>query len=77
MVTGRVGSRRVVVDADAAGRAARAHPGLALAEAQARVPGLLTVEHQPEADAAALHRIALWALQHYSPMVAIDGADGL
>ena len=77
MITGRLGSRKVVVGADAAARELGVHAGLASAQAQARVPGLLTVEHAPEKDAAALQRIALWALRRYSPLVAVDGADGL
>ena len=77
VVTGRVGARKVVVDADAAARALGVHPGLAVAQAQARVSGLTVVEHAPAEDAAALERIALWALRRYSPLVAVDGTDGL
>ncbi len=77
MVTGRVGARKVVVDADRAARALGVIPGLPVAQAQARVPGLLTVEHAPAEDDAALERIALWALRRYSPLVAVDGVDGL
>ena len=77
VVTGRVGARKVVTDADRAARALGVHPGLAVAQAQARVPGLLVVEHQPAEDDAALKRIALWALRRYSPLVAVAGVDGL
>ena len=76
-MAGRVGARKLVVDADRSARALGVHPGLAVAQAQARVPGLLVVEHQPAEDAAALDRIALWALRRYSPLVTVDGADGL
>ena len=77
VVSGRVGARKVVVDADRAARALGVYPGLAIAQAQARVPGLVVVDHQPEEDAAALERIALWALRRYSPLVATDGDDGI
>ncbi len=77
VVVGRVGPRKVVIDADAAARSLGVHPGLAMAQAQARVPGLHGVEHQPGEDAAALARIALWALRRYSPLVATQGEDGL
>ena len=77
VVAGRVGARKLVVDADRAARALGVHPGLAVAQAQARLPGLLVVEHQPAEDDAALERIALWALRRYSPLVAVDEVDGL
>ncbi len=76
-MTRRIGARKIVVGADAAARAQSVYPGLASAQAQARVPGLLTVEHEPAADAAALERIALWALRRYSPFVAVDGSAGV
>ncbi len=77
VVTSRVGARKLVVDSNEAARALGVSPGLAVAQAQARVPGLLTVEHDPREDEAALQRIALWALRRYSPLVAVDGDDGL
>ncbi len=39
--------------------------------------GLMLVDADPQADAAALERITLWALTIYSPIVAIDGIDGI
>ena len=66
-----------MLDADAAALALGVVPGLAVAQAQARVPGLHLVEADPAADAAALERLALWALHRYSPLVAVDGRDGL
>ncbi len=41
------------------------------------VEDLLMVDAAPAEDAAALERLALWALRQYSPVVAVDGADGL
>jgi hypothetical protein len=47
------------------------------AKAQAIFRGLMLIEADPAADANTLERIALWALTVYSPIVAVDGADGL
>jgi protein ImuB len=35
------------------------------------------IDADPAADAAALERLALWALQQYTPVVAVDGCDGI
>ena len=35
------------------------------------------MDADPAADAAALDRLALWALQRYAPIVAADPPDGL
>jgi protein ImuB len=51
-------------------------PGMALAHACALVPALRTAPADPEGDAAALGRLALWA-SRYTPWVATDGDDGL
>ncbi len=47
------------------------------AKAQALFRGLLMVDADAAADAAALERITLWALTIYSPIVAVDGIDGI
>lgn len=73
----RVGRRRAV----AAMNDSAAHTGLrigqAVAHATALTPGLVLQNLDAEADQAALHRLALWAQQRYSPVVAADGVDGL
>lgn len=51
-------------------------PGMALADARARVPELMTVDHDPAADAALLVRVAD-DCDRYTPMVALDPPDGL
>ncbi len=51
-------------------------PGMALAHAVALVPGLRVLEAEPEADAAALRRLALWC-HRYTPLAAPDPPDGL
>ncbi len=77
MIAGRDGRRRAIVAVDRAAQALGVRPGLALAQAQARVPDLHIEPADPAADAAALARLALWALRRYSPVVAIDLPDGL
>ena len=68
--------RQVVAEASHGARAQGAAPGQTVALAQASVPGLTVVAADPAADAAALTRLAVWALR-YSPMAAPDGDDGL
>ncbi|MBL0115412.1 MAG: DNA polymerase Y family protein [Sphingomonadales bacterium] len=51
-------------------------PGMALADARARVPDLATNDHNPAADAALLVRMAD-DCDRYTPMVALDPPDGL
>lgn len=51
--------------------------GMPLAKAHALLPDVETMPADPAADAAALQRLALWALQHYAPIVAPDPPDGL
>ena len=50
---------------------------MAVAQAQALVPELGLREAELQADAAALEKLALWALRRYSPLVAADPPDGL
>lgn len=75
----RVEHQRQVVAA-CCGRAGRtgARPGLPAAEARALfTPGQVRlVEEDPTRDAATLRGIGLWA-HRFSPLVALDGADGL
>jgi protein ImuB len=70
------GHRRVIAAVDAAARALGLHPGLPLAQAQARIPGLAVAEAEPDADAAALARLAAWCLR-YAPLTAPDPPDGV
>ncbi|MCO5730573.1 DNA polymerase Y family protein [Rhizobium sp. SSA_523] len=76
-VIARAGSKRWVSAADAAARKAGVRVGMPAAKAQAIFRGLLLVDADPAADAAALDRLGLWALGHYSPIVAVDGTDGI
>lgn len=76
-VIARSGSKRWVAAADAAARKAGVRVGMAAAKAQALFQGLMLVDADPVADAEALERITLWALTQYSPIVAVDGTDGI
>lgn len=51
-------------------------PGLTLADARARVPDLVTLVAEPEADAAFLKRVVV-DFGRFTPMAAADGPDGL
>ena len=77
MCAGTEGSRRIVTAADHAALALGISPGLPLAQAQARVPGLVIAPAEPAADEAALERLAVWVLRRYSPLVGRDPPDGL
>lgn len=50
---------------------------MASAQAYALVPGLEPFDAAPAEDAAALERLALWALRRYAPVCAADAPDGL
>lgn len=52
------------------------HPGMPLAEARAMFPSLETAEADPAADAAFLADLAAWC-QRWTPLVALDGGDGV
>ncbi|MGA2043487.1 MAG: DNA polymerase Y family protein [Roseiarcus sp.] len=69
------GAQRLVgVDRVAAGLGL--HVGLSLADARARRPGLIAVEAAPEEEARLLGRLADWC-SRFTPLVALDGADGI
>jgi len=61
---------------DAQALALGLEPGLALADARARVPDLAVADHDPLADMAWLEAIAD-GCGRYTPMVAVDPPDGL
>jgi len=77
VLVGREGRRRVVLAADHAAKAAGLHAGTPATKAQALVPGLVILDAEPAVDAEALERLAVWALKHYSPIVAADPPDGI
>jgi protein ImuB len=61
---------------DAAGRRAGLFAGQKATDAAALVPGLVTAEAEPEADAQALIELADWCVR-FSPAVALDPPDSL
>lgn len=66
----------MIAAADAVALGMGLRPGLPLAQAQARVPGLAVAEADPAADIAALGRLAGWCLR-YAPLTAPDPPDGV
>jgi protein ImuB len=50
--------------------------GLTLADARARVPDLMVVDHDPQADARLLETLAD-DCERFTPLTALDGLDGL
>jgi len=66
-----------VLAADAAALRAGLRVGMAATKAQALVSNLIVKDAEPDADAQALDRLALWALRRYAPIVAADPPDGL
>jgi protein ImuB len=71
-----VGSRRLLAAVNPAAEDLGLRPGLALADARARVPDLVVGEADPAGDRAALLRLAQWC-GRYSPWTVPDGADGV
>ena len=59
-----------------AARSAGARPGMRLTDARALDPGLVAVPADGDGDRAFVERLARWA-SRWSPLVEVDGADGL
>lgn len=76
VMVGRIGRRRAIAHMNLAAAKTGLRVGQAVAHATALVQGLVLHDLDAAADAAALHRLALWA-QRYSPSVAPDAPDGL
>ena len=76
VLAGRSGPRRVLTAADATARRAGLAAGMAVTRAQILVPDVVVMPADPAADAAALERLAAWALR-YAPVAAADPPDGL
>ncbi|MFT4077491.1 MAG: DNA polymerase Y family protein [Asticcacaulis sp.] len=53
------------------------HVGMPVAKVEALFSGLVIQDAEPDADAIALEKLAVWALRLYSPIVAADPPDGL
>jgi protein ImuB len=76
-VIAKSGSKRWVSAVDGAAKKAGVHVGMQAAKAQALFRGLTMIDADAVADAASLERITFWALTQYSPIVAVDGHDGI
>lgn len=66
--------RLTAIDDEAARRGLRV--GLSLSDSRARVPDLEVMDNDEAADRALLNDIARWC-DRYTPLVALDGKDGL
>ncbi len=77
LTASRQGSRRLVMAVDSRAAALGLRPGMAVAQAQAMLPDLRIEEADPQADSAALDRLAGWCLRHYSPLAAPGQPDGI
>lgn len=73
----RSGQRVEIAAACPLAHALGLHPGMALAQARILVSGLDVRDAEPEADAALLTRLALFAARRWTPRAAVSGADGL
>ncbi len=76
VLIGHEGRKRVVLAADQAARREGLRPGMAASKAQALVASLIIFDADPDADRAALEKLAIWMQRHYAPLVAADN-DGL
>jgi protein ImuB len=77
LLTHRVGSRIVIAAASPEAQALGLQPGMALTHARALVPDLDVRDHDPEADAALLESLALFAARRWTPLAAVSPPDGL
>ncbi|NVN24599.1 DNA polymerase Y family protein [Asaia siamensis] len=73
---GREKQGRKIVSANEAALLCGIQPGQMLAMARSLVPDLASEPVAPERDAQALRRLAEWC-RRFSPLVAVDAADGL
>ena len=72
----REGSTQRVAALDARARKLKLKPGMGIAEARALHPSVEVVELDPSADRRLLESLADWC-DRYTPLVALDGEDGL
>lgn len=77
IIAGRERNRRIVTAVDSNAQALGLCVGMPVTKAQALVPGLVIEPADTKADAESLERLALWVLQRFSPIVAVDPPDGL
>ena len=66
-----------MLHADQAARRVGLAVGTPATKAQALVAGLVMHDADPEADAQALEKLAVWMQRHYSPLVTVQYPDGM
>ena len=76
VIVGKSENALRIVASDAAAVKIGLVPGLSFADARARVPQMQVADHDPEADAALIDRIADWA-DRYTPVLALDPPGGM
>jgi protein ImuB len=76
VLAAQTGNRLEVQAVNPAAHVLGLKPGVAVADARAWVPQVVVLPLDPDNDAADLKRLADWATR-FSPLVTIDGADGL
>ncbi|HEX2763137.1 MAG TPA: DNA polymerase Y family protein, partial [Allosphingosinicella sp.] len=77
LLSHRVGSRVLIAAASPEAQALGLHPGMAVTQARALVPGLDVRDADPEGDAALLTRLALYAARRWTPRASVSPPDGL
>ncbi|HTM82174.1 DUF6504 family protein [Asticcacaulis sp.] len=77
VLKGSDGRRRVITAADDLAVHIGARVGMPVAQAESLFADLVIMDSDPAADALALEKLAIWALRHYSPMVAADPPAGI
>jgi protein ImuB len=77
LLSRRVGNRLLVAAASPEARALGLHPGMAVSQARALVPGLDIRDDDPAADADLLQRLALFAARRWTPRASVSPPDGL
>ena len=76
VVSHREDNAQRIAALDARASALRLTIGMGIADARAMHPGIEVVEAEPEADRRLLESLADWC-DRYTPLVALDGSDGL
>lgn len=76
VLVARQGNALRLAAVDQAARRQGLNPGMTLADARARCPGLASLPHDPHADALWLEHLA-GRMARFTPLVAVDGHDGL
>jgi protein ImuB len=76
LVSRRDGNAQVIAALDRRAEVLKLKRGMGVADARAMQPSIEIVEADPEADRRLLEGLADWC-DRYTPLVALDGADGL